>query len=104
MNQVGAMDNRAKTDRAGPEKTAIIQRLSRIEGQVRGLKQMAEGDRATVEQIQQVNAVMAALREVALLSIAREVQSQIFTMAGETPPSEDVQRLIELLRTSFRLT
>jgi two-component system, OmpR family, response regulator len=46
---------------------ALLSRLARIEGQVRGLRQMVEGDRYTGEVIQQTTAIKAALREVALL-------------------------------------
>ena len=94
----------ANNKREAAEKIAIIQRLARIEGQVRGLKQMAEGERRTLDQIQQVNAVVAALREVALLSISQEVKAQLAGMAAS--PAEggaDVQNLVELLRSTFRL-
>ncbi|MCW6507705.1 metal-sensing transcriptional repressor [Lichenifustis flavocetrariae] len=90
--------------REAAEKVAIIQRLARIEGQVRGLKQMAEGERRTLDQIQQVNAVVAALREVALLSISQEVKAQLAGMAASPAESGgDVQNLVELLRSTFRL-
>ena len=94
----------ANNKREAAEKVAIIQRLARIEGQVRGLKQMAEGERRTLDQIQQVNAVVAALREVALLSISQEVKAQLAGMAAA--PAEggaDVQNLVELLRSTFRI-
>lgn len=54
--------------RRGPkEKRALLSRLARIEGQVRGLQQMVEHDRYTGEVIQQAAAIRAALREVAIL-------------------------------------
>jgi CsoR family transcriptional regulator, copper-sensing transcriptional repressor len=89
--------------RASGEKTSVLQRLARIEGQVRGLRLMVEQDREAAEQIQQLNAVLAALREVALLSISQEIKARITDMAGEAP-SGDVQGVIELLRATFRLS
>ena len=44
----------------GPNK-AVLNRLSRIEGQVRGLAQMVEEDRYCIEILQQFQAVKAAL-------------------------------------------
>ena len=45
-------------------KEARLKRLSRIEGQVRGLMRMVEEDRYCIEIITQVSAVRAALRRV----------------------------------------
>lgn len=41
-----------------------LPRLRRIEGQVRGLQQMIEGERNCVDIAHQINAVIAALRRV----------------------------------------
>lgn len=100
---IEVVDADTQAKRAVSDKTAILQRLARIEGQVRGLKQMAEGNRGTVEQIQQINAVVAALREVALLSISQEIRKQLANMAGLAVDSGDMQHLVELLRGTFRL-
>ena len=90
--------------RPSAEKTSVLQRLARIEGQVRGLRLMVEQDRETSEQVQQLNAVVAALREVALLSISQEIKGRLFDMAGSPQGAGDVQGVIELLRSTFRLT
>jgi CsoR family transcriptional regulator, copper-sensing transcriptional repressor len=45
-------------------KAACITRLSRIEGQVRGLSRMVEEDRYCIDIITQLSAVRAALRRV----------------------------------------
>ena len=97
------MDKEVQVKRDVTDKTAILQRLARIEGQVRGLRQMAEANRGTTDQIQQVNAVIAALREVALLSISQEIKTQVTTMSGSAADVGDVQQLVELLRVTFRL-
>jgi DNA-binding FrmR family transcriptional regulator len=47
-----------------PTKTSCIKRLSRIEGQVRGLSRMVEEDRYCIDVITQLSAVRAALRRV----------------------------------------
>jgi CsoR family transcriptional regulator, copper-sensing transcriptional repressor len=43
-------------------KAAVLKRLSRIEGQVRGLGRMVEEDRYCIDIVTQVSAVRAALR------------------------------------------
>ena len=100
---IDVMDTQVRAKRDVTDKIAILQRLARIEGQVRGLRQMAESNRGTTDQIQQVNAVIAALREVALLSISQEIKTRVMTMVGSTADAGDVQQLVELLRVTFRL-
>lgn len=43
-------------------KAAVLKRLSRIEGQVRGLGRMLEEDRYCIDVVTQISAVRAALR------------------------------------------
>lgn len=45
-------------------KAAALKRLKRIEGQVRGLSRMVEGDRYCIDVVTQIGAVRAALRKV----------------------------------------
>jgi CsoR family transcriptional regulator, copper-sensing transcriptional repressor len=43
-------------------KSAVLKRLSRIEGQVRGIAGMVGGDRYCIDVVTQISAVRAALR------------------------------------------
>jgi DNA-binding FrmR family transcriptional regulator len=45
-------------------KSAVIKRLSRVEGQVRGLARMVGDDRYCIDIVTQVAAVRAALRKI----------------------------------------
>ena len=45
-------------------KAAVLKRLSRIEGQVRGVARMVEEDRYCIDILNQVQAIKAALRRV----------------------------------------
>ena len=49
------------------DKQQIEARLSRIEGQVRGLRKMVDEDRYCIDVLTQVSAVQSALESVALL-------------------------------------
>ena len=51
----------------GEDKAELMGRLRRIEGQVRGIQQMVEHDRYCLDIVQQIQALQAAAREVALL-------------------------------------
>jgi CsoR family transcriptional regulator, copper-sensing transcriptional repressor len=49
-----------------PHKAALLKRLNRIEGQVRGIAQMVQGDRYCVDVLTQVAAIQSALDAVGL--------------------------------------
>ncbi|HEY2333074.1 MAG TPA: metal-sensitive transcriptional regulator [Acidimicrobiales bacterium] len=48
------------------QKTDLLRRLRRIEGQIRGLQQMVEDDRYCIDVLTQVSAVTKALQSVAV--------------------------------------
>jgi len=52
------------------DKKRIQARLRRIEGQVRGIQKMVDGDRYRIDVLTQVNATKAALESVALELLA----------------------------------
>ena len=54
-------ENIKHKQREEAEKKALMTRLSRIEGQVRGIKTMVEEDRYCVDILTQVSAIQAAL-------------------------------------------
>ncbi len=55
-------------------KDDILKRLSRIEGQIRGIARMIEEDRYCVDVLNQVSAARAALSSVALLLLENHVR------------------------------
>jgi CsoR family transcriptional regulator, copper-sensing transcriptional repressor len=55
-----------RTMRHDEEKQLLINRLNRIEGQVRGIKKMVEDDRYCVDVLIQISAINAALKKVGL--------------------------------------
>jgi len=90
--------------RSEEAKRPLVQRLNRIEGQVRGLRKMIEEDRYCLDEVQQINAMSAALREVALAIIAQHVAVGVRIAARvegtEETAMDDVTRV---LRAAMRL-
>ena len=68
----------------------LQRRLRRIEGQVRGIHQMIEDDRHCVDVVQQINAVVAAAREVA----ARILASHLHLCLTEAVSRRDGQEAV----------
>ncbi|MGM8215516.1 metal-sensitive transcriptional regulator [Bacillaceae bacterium W0354] len=60
--------------RSGDEKENMINRLKRIEGQVRGIKKMIEDDRYCVDVLVQISAVKAALDKVGYSMMERHAK------------------------------
>ena len=61
MNETKQCNCHKKTDRSDAERKKLINRLSRIEGQVRGIKRMVEEDRYCTDILMQCAAVSAAV-------------------------------------------
>ncbi|HLR68540.1 MAG TPA: metal-sensitive transcriptional regulator [Virgibacillus sp.] len=49
-----------------PNKQQLLNRLKRIEGQVRGVHQMIENDRYCVDVLHQISAIQSAMNKVSL--------------------------------------
>jgi DNA-binding FrmR family transcriptional regulator len=79
---------------AGVGAAPLIQRLRRVEGQVRGLRQMIEKDRYTGDVVQQASAIVAAIREVSLLLISEHLEAS--ARADLKPDAEETISLLKL--------
>ncbi|MFV0299075.1 MAG: metal-sensitive transcriptional regulator [Hyphomicrobiaceae bacterium] len=86
-------------------KSARLNRLSRIEGQVRGLSRMVEEDRYCIDILTQVAAVKAALRRVEE-DILREHVAHCVEHAITSGDADDqrqkIAELMDVLRRSTR--
>lgn len=76
------VDGRIQLRRSDEAKRPLVQRLNRIEGQIRGLRGMIEDDRYCLDEIQQIAALTAALREVAVIIIGEHVIAGLGVAAG----------------------
>ena len=87
------------------DKSAHLKRLSKIEGQVRGLSRMVEEDRYCIDIVTQVSAVRAALRrveeDILREHIAHCVEHAI-TSGNADEQRKKVQELMDVLARSSR--
>jgi len=79
------------------EKKALMTRLSRIEGQVRGIRAMVEDDRYCVDILTQVSAIQAALNGFNKELLARHIKTCVSKDIREGN-EEAVDELCELLK------
>ena len=80
-------------------KDAVLRRVRRIEGQVRGIEKMVDEERYCIDVVTQVTAVQAALDKVALELL--EDHAQHCVIGAE--PGEQGDRTTELMGAVKRL-
>jgi CsoR family transcriptional regulator, copper-sensing transcriptional repressor len=73
----------------GGGKDAVLKRLRRVEGQVRGIAGMVGEDRYCVDVLQQIAAAQAALDKVALALVDDHVRH---CLMGADPETQDAKR------------
>jgi DNA-binding FrmR family transcriptional regulator len=78
-------------------KTACLKRLSRIEGQVRGLSRMVEDDRYCIDVVTQIAAVRAALRRVEEEVLKDHVAHCVEHAIRSGDPDEQRRKIGELI-------
>lgn len=76
-------------------KQQLLDRLARIEGQVRGLSKMVDEDRYCIDVMTQINAARAALDKVALGLLDGHVRHCLLEgQGGPSDPGEQAQELM----------
>ena len=81
------------------DKDAVLKRLRRIEGQVRGVAGMVEDDRYCIDVVTQVTAIQAALDRVALELLSDHAAHCVVGAEG----GEQEERTEELMAAVKRL-
>ena len=80
-------------------KDQLVKRLRRIEGQVRGVEGMVEGDRYCIDVLTQISAIQAALDKVALALVDDHTRHCVMGAAGD----ERADKTDELMAAVGRL-
>ena len=82
------------------DKKALVKRLHRIEGQVRGIERMIEEDRYCIDVLTQIGAVNTALESLAFKILDEHVRHCV---AGEPSP-EKVEELLAAVHRFARVS
>ena len=75
----------------------VIDRLSRIEGHIRGIKKMVEEDRDCPELLHQIAAVKAALNKTGELILEDHIESCLVDAVSQGSTEEYVKNLKEAI-------
>ncbi len=83
------------------DRAQLIRRLSRIEGQVRGIARMIERDEYCVDILQQTSALRAAVDSVAILVLEEHVQGCVRTAAERGEADVYVEEVLDVVRRTL---
>ena len=86
------------------DKGALVKRLHRIEGQVRGIERMVEEDRYCIDVLTQISAVTTALESLAFRILDDHVQHCVAGALASGDPSEAQAKSEELLQAVHRFS
>jgi DNA-binding FrmR family transcriptional regulator len=87
------------------DKDAIVKRLHRVEGQVRGIERMVEDDRYCIDILTQIAAVNTALESLAFKILDEHVRHCVagaFASGDEADASVKTEELLEAVRRFAR--
>jgi CsoR family transcriptional regulator, copper-sensing transcriptional repressor len=86
----------------GYDKEALVKRLHRIEGQVRGIERMVEDDRYCIDILTQVAAVNTALESLAFKVLDDHVNHCVSDALSSGNPKEAAAKSKELMEAVQR--
>jgi DNA-binding FrmR family transcriptional regulator len=84
------------------DKDALVKRLHRIEGQVRGIERMLEDDRYCIDVLTQIAAISTALESVAFKILDDHVQHCVADALASGEAEEAAEKSRELLEAVHR--
>lgn len=83
------------------DKAQLVRRLSKIEGQVRGIARMIERDEYCVDILQQTAALRAAVDAVSILVLEDHVQGCVRTAAARGEADRYVDEVLDVVRRTI---
>ncbi|MBP1969929.1 DNA-binding FrmR family transcriptional regulator [Virgibacillus natechei] len=86
------------TPRTDNEKQAVINRLKRVEGQVRGIQKMVEEDRYCVDILVQISAINAALKKVGFSVGERHMKHCVSHAVQSGEGNAAIDELMEVMK------
>ena len=83
-------------------KEAVIARLKKIEGQIRGIQRMTDSEKYCIDIINQINAARRALDQTALIIMKRHLESCVVDSIKTKGGEEKINELIESVNRFIR--
>jgi len=82
-----------------PHKQQLLNRLKRVEGQVRGVHQMVENDRYCVDILHQISAVQSAMNKVSLALLEDHTKHCVANAIKGNDGEAAIKELMDVMKT-----
>lgn len=82
-----------------PHKQQLLNRLKRIEGQVRGIHKMVENDRYCVDILHQISAIQSAINKVSLALLEDHTHHCVSHAIKSNNGEEAIKELMDVMKT-----
>ncbi|ALC82338.1 MULTISPECIES: metal-sensing transcriptional repressor [Bacillus] len=93
----------ALSPQSSKEKDQLLNRLKRIEGQVRGIQNMVENDRYCVDIIVQISAINAAMQKVAFHLLENHTNHCVSDAIKSGNGEQSIEELMEVFKRFSKL-
>ena len=89
-----------RKERDEKEKKLLLNRISRIEGQISGIKKMVEDDRYCPDILIQISAVKSALASLSKMMLIEHINTCVLSdiRCGNESAAEELAELVEKLK------
>ena len=84
------------------DKSSLLARMKKIEGQAKGIQQMIEDDRYCIDIVQQLSALSAAADEVALLILQDHIEGCVTDAIREQHGEGHIKELMGTIRKAMK--
>ena len=84
------------------DKSSLLRRMKKIEGQAKGIQQMLEQDRYCIDIVQQLTALSAAADEVSLLILESHIEGCVINAIREQQGDEHIKELMGTIRKAIK--
>jgi DNA-binding FrmR family transcriptional regulator len=81
-----------------PNKQQLLNRLKRIEGQVRGIHKMVEEDRYCVDILNQISAIQSAINKVSLALMEDHAHHCVAKAIQKDQGTESIDELMDVIK------
>lgn len=86
------------------DKKAIMKRLNRIEGQVKGIQKMVEDERYCVDILVQISAIRSAINKVGNIILENHIKGCVSSSIKEGDSEQSEKVISELMNTIDKFT
>jgi len=84
------------------DKSSLLARMKKIEGQAKGIQQMIKDDRYCIDIVQQLTALSAAADEVSLLILESHVEGCVANAIREQHGEGHIKELMGTIRRAMK--